>query len=265
MVNVAAIYSTLGNPDSLIPLLVKDSAQTIGMTTGSMMTGKEEGHDRFIDEVGTELIWLCGIPGFKQLFNKTVYKAYKLDSAFDVRNYKNKDIFQKIKKYAPTENIKNNLQKLGKKETLGKNLALYRFFFSTGMAIASYIGLTKAKQNYTEKKIKKNLIAEYNAKKSKEEKNNLPQNNGEIPAFKGVGDVVKNFAFSPVRNMWILDGAITTERLVDSRTPQEFVGYAIKEASLLCFLYYAGGKIQKALENRAEKKFNRNIILLCNF
>ena len=259
MVNVAAVYSTLGNPDSLIPLLVKDTSATIGMTTGSMMTGKEEGHDRLIDEVGTEFIWLCAIPGFKKLFNKTVYKAYKLDSEFDVRNYKDKDILEKIKEHAPTEEIKKNIEKLGKKEALGKNLALYRFFFSTGMAIASYFGLTRAKQAYTENKIKKNLIAEFNAKKAKEENNNSTSNNGDTPAFKGVGDVVKNFAFSPVKNMWILDGAITTERLADSRTPQEFVGYAIKEASTLCFMYYAGKQIQKAMENRAEKKFNRNI------
>ena len=260
MVNVAAIYSTLGNPNSLIPLLVKDSAQTVGMTTGSMLTGKEEGHDRLIDEVGTEFIWLCAIPEFKKLYNSTIYKAFKLDSEFDVRNFKDKEIFKKIKDFAPTDDIKKNIEKLGKKEALGKNLALYRFFFSTGMAIASYIGLTKAKQIYTENKIKKNLIAVYNAKKAKENNNNSAKNNEE-PTFKGVGDVVKNFAFSPVKNMWILDGAITTERLVDSRTPQEFAGYAIKEASILCFLYYAGGKIQKALESRAEKKHNKNIAL----
>jgi len=164
MVNVAAIYSTLGNSDSLIPLLIKDSASTIGMTTGSMITGKEEGHDRLIDEVGTEIIWLCGIPGFKKLFDKTIYKVYKLDSEFDVRNFKNKDILKKIKEYAPTEKVKNNIEKLAKKESLAKNLALYKFFFSTGMAIASYIGLTKAKHVYTENKIKKNLIAEFNEK-----------------------------------------------------------------------------------------------------
>ena len=64
------------------------------------------------------------------------------------------------------------------------------------------------------------------------------------------------FAFSPVRNMWILDGAITAERLKDSRSPQEFIGYGIKEASTLCFMYYAGGKIQEFLEKQAEKRGN---------
>ena len=260
MVNVAAIFSTLGNPNSLIPLLVKDTAATAGMTTGSMLTGKEEGQDRLIDEVGTEIIWLCAIPAFKWLFDKTIFKAFKLDSAFDVRNLKNKDIFEKAKEYAPTETIKKNIETIGKKRGLHKNLALYKFFFSTGMAIASYIGLTRAKQAYTENKIKKNLIAEFNKKQAKEEqKNNSTKNNSVEVSFKGLGDIVKNFAFSPVRNMWILDGAITTERLADSRTPQEFVGYGIKEASTLCFMYYAGGKIQDYMEKRAIKKHNRTI------
>ena len=66
MVNVAAIYSTLGNPDSLVPLLIKDSASSAGMTAGSFITGKEEGQDRFIDEAGTEAIWLLGIPAYKE-------------------------------------------------------------------------------------------------------------------------------------------------------------------------------------------------------
>ena len=73
MVNIAKVFSTLGNPDSLIPLAIKDSASTAGMTVGSYITGKEEGHDRFIDEVGTEAIWLGGIPFFKWLFDKTVF------------------------------------------------------------------------------------------------------------------------------------------------------------------------------------------------
>ena len=258
MVNVAAIFSTLGNPNSLVPLLVKDSASTAGMTAGSLITGKEEGHDRFIDEVGTEIIWLCAIPGYKWGFDKTIFKAFNLDSNFDVRNLKNKEIFEKIKQYAPDDIIRKNLKNIEKKQYLFKKLALYKFFFSTGMAIASYIGLTRMKQAYTENKIRKNLIEEYNKRQLKE---NTKSEKNQAPSFKGIGNIVKNFAFSPVKNMWILDGAITTERLADSRTPQEFTGYAIKEASILCFMYYAGGKIQKYLEDRANKKYNKNIAL----
>ena len=74
MLNVGSIFSRLGNPDSLIPLAIKDSTSTAGMTVGSYITGKEEGHDRFIDEVGTEAIWLGGLPFFKWLYNKTTLR-----------------------------------------------------------------------------------------------------------------------------------------------------------------------------------------------
>ena len=256
MVNVAAIFSTLGNPNSLIPLAIKDTASSTGMTVGSFITGKEEGQDRFIDEVGTEILWLMGIPGFKWLFDKTVYKAAKIDSKFDVRNFKNKNILEKIQQYAPTEEIKKSVEKIAKNPNKTKNIALAKFFISTGLTIGTYIGLTKAKHKYTEKKIRDNILKEYNSKKAKEENQN--KQTGEV-SFKGIGSFVKNFAFSPVKNMWLLDGAITTERLADSRSPQEFMGYAIKEASLLFFMYYMGGKIQKICEKFAKKKYNKSI------
>ena len=256
MVNVAKIYSTLGNPNSLIPLAVKDISATAGMTAGSFVTGKEEGQDRFIDEMGTELIWLLGIPGFKWLFDNTVFKALGYDAKFDARNLKDEKVFEKIKQYAPTEDIQKNIEKIGKNQKTFKNAAKAKFFVSTGLAIASYIGLTKFKQNFTEKKIRENLIAEYNASLNKEDNKSTSS-----PTFKGAGSVIESFAFSPVKNMWILDGAITGERLKDSRSPQEFVGYAIKEMSTLFFMYYAGGKIQELLEKNATQKHNKSISL----
>lgn len=50
-----------------------------------------------------------------------------------------------------------------------------------------------------------------------------------------------------------MDGFITTERLTDSRSSQEFIGYAIKEGSCLFFLYYAGKKFRnlwKRMQNQ---------------
>lgn len=259
MVNVAAIFSTLGNPNSLVPLAIKDTASSTGMTVSSFVTGKEEGQDRFIDEVGTEFLWLLGIPVFKKIFDSTVYKAYNIDSKFDVRNLDNKEIFEKIQKYAPSEDIKNNLTKIAKNKTKTKNIALAKFIVPTALTIASYIGLTKAKHHYTEQKIRKNILAEYNKNKQKE--NNTERNSNNKTSFKGAGNVIRDFAYSPVKNMWILDGAITTERLADSRSPQEFAGYAIKEASLLFFMYYMGGKIQDACEKIVKKKYNKSIAL----
>jgi len=253
LVNAAKIYSTLGNPNSLIPLGVKDASSCLGMTAGSYVTGKEEGVDRFIDEFGTEILWLGGIPAFKWIFDKTVFKAYGLDAKIDPRNLKDKEVFQKIKDFAPNDKIKKNLEKAEKNSRLFKNLAATKFAVSTVLAAITYVAMTRVKQYYTEQKIRKNLIKEHEAKKQKAASQN--------PSFKGIGRVVEEFAFSPVKNMYLMDGFITTERLSDSRTSQEFVGYAIKEASCLCFLYYAGRKIQSMMENRAKTKHNKSITL----
>ena len=256
MVNVASVFSTLGNPNSLIPLAVKDISATAGMTAGSFVTGKEEGQDRFIDEMGTEVIWLLGIPAFKGLFNNTVFIAMGLDHHFDARNLKDKEVLAKIKEYAPNDKIKSNIEKIISNEKMFKNTAMAKFVVATALTVGSYIGLTKFKQNYTEKKIRENLIAEY--EQQKQQKENTKNNSKEV-SFKGLASTIESFAFSPVKNMWILDGFITGERLKDSRSPQEFVGYGIKEASTLFFMYYAGDKIQKMLEEHAKKKYNKTI------
>ena len=267
-INAAAIFSTLGNPNSLVPLAVKDSTGIAGMTAGSLITGKEEGKDRFIDEMGTSLIWLLGIPSLKWLYNSTVFKAFGLDAHFDPRNLEDKGVFEKIKQYAPTDDVRKSIEKVEKKEKLFKNTVSTRFVFSTALTIIGYIMLTKFKQKYTDKQIRQNLIDEYNKKKAENEtkENNLtdsdnPAKDVSNPTFKGIGPMVEYFAFSPVRNMWILEGAITATRLKDSRTPQEFIGYTIKEAAAWTFLYFAGGAIQKAAEKRTKEKFGKSIEL----
>ena len=258
-ITVAGIYSTLGNPSSLIPLAIKDVSATAGMTAGSYLTGKEEGRDRLIDEVGTTVIWLLGIPFAKKLFDLGVFKPLKMNPKFDARNLKNDDVFEKIKKYAPDDVVKNDILKIEKNKKLYKNLTVVKFLTSTFFAVTSYIALTRFKQNYTEKKIRENLIAEYNKNTQPSEKNE--DNNNESVSFKGVGKAIEYFAFDPVRNMYLLDGCITGERLIDSRSPQELAGYAIKEGATLCFMYYAGGKIQSLMEKSAEKKHNKSIAL----
>ena len=264
MNNPAKIYSTLGNPNSLIPLGVKDVSSCVGMTAGSYVTGKEEGFDRFIDEFGTETLWLGGIPALKWIYDKTVFKAFGLDAKIDPRNLKDMDMFEKVKKYAPSEEIRKNLEKAGENKRLFKNLAATKFFASTILAAGAYVGLTKLKQKYTDQKIRKNLIKEYQEEVKKKEAENQKNEKAiktSQPSFKGLGKIVEEFAFSPVKNMYILDGFITTERLKDSRTPQEFAGYVIKEGSALLFLYYAGKKIQQFMENSAKKKHDKSITL----
>ena len=271
-INVAKIYSVLGSSSSLVPLAVKDSMASLGMTCGSYVTGKEEGFDRLIDEFGTEIIWLGGIPVYRWLFDKTVFKAYGLDGKFDARNLKDNAIFKKTKEYAPDENVKKAIEKIETKQNLFKKLSASKFVVSTVLAITSYVVLTKFKQKYTENQIKKELISEY---QNKQEQQNVQKtsdtdikskdvkapNEQKSPQFKSLASIGESLAYNAVKNMWIVDGAITAERLSASRSSQEFIGYSIKEAFSIMFLYFIGGKVQQMLEDNAVKKHNKNISL----
>lgn len=271
---ISKIFSTLGNPQSLVPLAVKDTANSMGMTISSSITNKDEGRDRFIDEFGTEVIWIGGIPTFKKIIDNTLFKAVKYDAKYDVRNLQNEDIFEKTKEYAPTSKIKEGIEKIGKNKKTFKYLNGAKFVLSTLMTLGAYNLLTDAKQKYTHNRIKTKLLKQ-EENKSKE----LMQN-----ASKSLSSAAKDSNFSnlsrlrttndnsninfqggfdimldPVKNTLVLDGGITSERLAKSRSPQEFMGYAIKEGGFLFFMYYLGQKVQSHFENVADKKHNKNI------
>jgi len=276
----ANIFSTLGNPRSLVPLAVKDCANGAGMTAASSVTNKDEGVDRFIDEFGSEAIWLGGIPLFKKITDKTLFKAVGLDAGYDVRNLKNKDIFEKTKELAPTEKIKNEIEKIGAHQKMFKNLNVAKFIISTAAALGTYNLMTDLKQKYTNNKIRKKLLQQeeancislmsskgkalnkvkdlnfQNLSKIRTHKNEKSNDSG-APNFKGLYDVM----LDPVKNMCVLDVGITSERLGKSRSPQELMGYAIKEGGFLFFMYYLGQKVQSHFEKVADKKHNKSIAL----
>ena len=269
----AKIFSVLGNPQSLVPLAIKDSANIAGMTAGSAVTSKEEARDRFIDEVGTGAVWLGSIPLYKKGIDKTLFKIAGYDANYDVRNLKNNDVFDLTKKYAPTEEIKNNIEKIGENKKTFKGLNAAKFVVATGAALATYNVITDLKQKYTHNRIKSKLLKEEeeksitlmahsNAQTQRKDSSfsNLSQvrnHNKQSNSlnFKGGFDVM----LDPVKNMMVFDAGITSERIGKSRSPQEAVGYTIKEGGFWIFMYYLGQKIQDHFENVADKKHNRNI------
>ena len=257
------IYSKLGSNASLLPLAVKDLANSSGLTAGSYITGKDvEGKDRFIDEFGTEAIWLGGIPFFKKFTDLTFYKLLGIDPKFDVRNLKNKDILAKAIEKAPTEEIKQSIIKISKNPKYTKNLAIAKFAFSTLAAIATYAGLTKFRQHYRLEEAKEELKEKAQNKHPSAKTSNLmqqkvPQAFAPVHSSKKGKDVsfsgaLQDFMFNPVKNLMILDGSITAERLASSQSQQELINYTIKEAGTWFFMYFAGSMIKKHLENKAK-------------
>lgn len=263
-VTASSIYSTLGNNNSLVPMAIKDIANSIGLTAGSYITGdKLEGKDRFLDEFGTQAIWLFGIPAYKKIIDLTLYKALKIDPNFDVRNFSKKrnKLIDKTIKYADSS-IKESIKNAAKNPNFSKNLAVSKFVVSTALTILTYTGLTKYRHNQTKKAAQKEILAEMQLENQNNKDKFLytkpanktafqgVQKNNKQPAFTGG---ISEFMYNPVKNLMILDGSITGERLAESRNKQELIGYAIKEGSFWAFMYFASKPIQKFLENRAEK------------
>ena len=289
VISASKIYSTLGNENSLIPLAIKDIANSTGLTAASYIAGDQtEGRDRFIDEFGTQAIWLFGIPFYKKLLDLGMFKSIGYDPKVDVRILKNPDIFKKAIEHAPTEEIKASLEKIGKSQKntkLFKGLSFGKFVASTFLTIASYYGLTKFRHQNTEKHIKEEFLKKQAELKKGQTQPQNPQfsqhskgfgqlqnvptafgnvhrntssnNKDQNPSFTGIQD----FMFSPTKNLMIVDGSITAERIFESRNLQDTIGYIVKEGSFWAFMYLLGGRIQKYVENTTEKKHNMNIQL----
>lgn len=260
-ITAGKIYSTLGNNNSLVPMAIKDVANSAGLTAGSYITGdKLEGKDRFLDEFGTQAIWLFGIPVYKKLMDYTMYKALKIDPDFDVRNLSNKrsKLLEKSIEYADTS-IKESIIKASKNPKYTKNLAMTKFVVSTALTIASYAGLTKYRHYKTRKDAEKEIIAEMAAEKKNKDTfaytapTSSVFNNVKFKKQTTFTGSIQEFMYNPVKNLMILDGAITAERLAESRNKQELLGYTIKEGSVWLFMYFASKPIQKFLEQAAEK------------
>ena len=252
---IGKIYSTLGNSNSLVPMAVKDIANSLGLTAGSYITGdKLEGKDRFIDEFGTQSIWLFGIPAYKKIIDFTLYKALNIDPQFDVRNLKKgrEKLLKQSVNYADSS-ISYEIKNAVKNQKTVKNLALGKFVLSTALTILSYAGLTKYRHKITEKAAEKEIRAEIDERKRQTQYSftgplwNLQDKSK--PAFTGG---IESFMYNPVKNLMILDGSITAERLAHSRNKQDFTGYAIKEGTFWTFMYFASKPIQKFFEKRVE-------------
>ena len=279
-VTASKIYSILGNNDSLIPMAIKDTSNSLGLTAGSYITGKDaESQDRFIDEFGTQAIWLLGIPAYKKLLDWTMFKPLGFDAGVDVRVLRDPEVFEKAKKFAKLhdEKFKDNkdvkkiaksLEDITSKQKLFKGLTFGKFIASTLLTIISYGALTNFRQKYREKKITKEFFEKEAMKRANatanSKLNKVPHVFNSVhnkdkkdknTSFTG-GFNIQDFMFSPVKNLMIVDGTITTERLVKSQNKQEFMGFAIKEGSFWFFMYMAGAQIKSWLENRSLKKHN---------
>ena len=265
----------LGSTNSLIPLATKEVFDSAGQTYFSHKAGgKIEAKDRLVDEVGTGALWLFGIPTFKKFIDKTIFKKAGISPEIDTRLIKNNKLLQKAIENAPTEEIANELKKAGENISKVKNLNYLKFGLSVGLTLTSYFGLTKFKQNMTKKNIEREFLQKQMQKTPPCYETNpifdeiqLNKKKKSNPSFgsSAVMKIAENIMLDPIKNMMVLDGCISAERLSHSRTKGEFAESTIKEGSFLFFIYGAGEAIKKVIEAGAKKFFNAPINLDAKF
>lgn len=282
------IVSTLGNPSSLVPLMVKDAADSASLTYYSYKAGgKVEGFDRFVDEFGTQAIWIGGIPFFKKLIDKTAYKFAKLNPSVDPRIISNKDYADWAVKNAKgfmdnsaTQTVKNALEDSLKNISKTKGLYIGKVVAATALTLISFFAMTKMKQKMTKDRVQKDILENQpvvNAKAQQDANEKFLKENykkkvafnsienqfeQQKPSFKGLGkSIVEGIMFNPVHNMKLIDAGITTERLAQSRNKTEFTEHAIKEGVFLFFMYGLGNVLQKGIDAASAKFLGKPIDL----
>lgn len=263
------------NGDSIVPIAVKDTLSNCAITyIYDKKASKEDGKERAIEEFGTEALWIGGIPLLKKVYNSTIYKLFKADSTFDIRNLEkgadgNFERLQTLIKNTKDLTQKQTLENIFKNENLQKlykRLHVSRFITTTGIPLAALAGLIVYKQKTTEKDLKQKLKQKMELRNSiNTEANNSSAFAGftkktadNIP-FKGsIGKFLSGYMYNPVKNMQILDGGITSTRLGFSRKGERFeVGF--KEFFQIALIYYLAQPIQRGLEHLGNKIFKTPI------
>lgn len=274
------VVSTLGNKESLLPIMLKDGVDSTALTVKSFKEGGiVEGTDRFIDEFGTQAIWIGGIPLYKKLIDLTAYKAAKINPTVDPRIIANPEYSswavenaKGIMSNSKNQSVKNAIADCLKDGgTKAKKLYKGKIIAATALTLATFFALTKSKQKNTKNTVIKEMNSTVGDSFSKvtvndpkifSDFNKISSKKSNNPSFKGaVSKVVDAVMFNPVHNMKIIDAGITTERLACSRNKTEFAEHAIKEGSFLFFLYGFGNLLEKSINNFSSKVLNKPIDL----
>ena len=264
------IISAVGNNSSVYPLIVRDCGievpTKIAMTYNQNLKDSKQMannalRERLIDEYGTSIVWLGGIPlmnavadwGIKKLgYDPKVNVSLLKENERQGLKYN----IEKFKNLAPDE-VKAMEKVLKNKSTYQKLLA-GKFVLSTAIPIA-IMGYYLPKFNFalTDKLRKKQeavkpivqdtLIAEKRYEM------------GENPSFKGLSSTLANM--STVIKMAITDGGLTIGRVGTARNKYEKMENGFKMSMMMFLNFIAPIWIAKGLDNLSGKLFNTNVNL----
>ena len=258
------IISAIGNNSSIYPLIVRDCAienpAKIAMTYNQNLKDSKQmaynaTRERLIDEYGSSIVWLSGIPAVDWACNKIIKKlGYnpQINPSLLKENSKQglKYNIEKFKSLAPEE-VKEMESVLKNKSTYQKLLA-GRFILSTAIPVA-LMGYFLPKFNFAlTDKIRKR---QENMKPVMESAVENQQN----VSFKGISATLANM--STVNKMAITDGGLTVGRVGTARNKFEKMEMGFKMAMMMFLNFVFPIWLAKGLDSLSGKLFNTNVNL----
>lgn len=267
--NSVKLLSGLGdNENSLAAMLVKDwIADGTTVYTYKKEGGKDDAREKAIEEFGTGLFWLLGIPLIKKVIDKTIYPLLKLNPNFDPRVLDDSK-FNTLKKLAKNseKDLFDNLDKANpviKKFTnaqMYKGMGVFKFLVATVSVAFALTKIIKYKQKTTTDRInkeKQEILSKANSttlvKNSVSHDTtfgNFVGNDKKTNNISFTGGLVE-FMYNPIKNTKILDGVICATRLKEGRK-EEIPEILLKEGCNYAAFYALTQPVQKTFERIGE-------------
>ena len=267
------IISAIGNNSGIYPLIVRDcgieNPVKIGMTYNQNLKDSKQMannalRERTIDEYGSSIVWLGGIPVMNKVCDWMIKKS-GFDPEVNVNLLKEDDKqglkynIDKFKKSAPDE-VKS-LEKVLSNKSKYRKLLAGKFVLSTAIPVLlmgyilpkSNFALTaklKKKQEAVKPIVEKTMAAERTYQ--------LPADSSN-PSFKGVVSALANM--STVNKMAVTDGGLTIGRIGTARNKYEKLENGFKMTMMMFLNFVAPIWIAKGFDSISGKLFNTNVNL----
>ena len=264
------IISAIGNNSSVYPLIVRDCGievpSKVVMTYNQNLKDSKQMannavRERLIDEYGTSLVWLGGIPAMDAICNWGIRKCGynpKVNPSLLKEDSKQglKLNIEKFKKLAPEE-VKEMEKVLNNKSTYQKLLA-GKFVLSTAIPVA-IMGYFLPKFNFalTDKIRKKQEALKPVVEPILKDEEKIEGKN--FPAFRGVSAVLANMP--TVHKMALTDGGLTVGRVGTARNKYEKLENGFKMSMMMFLNFVAPIWIAKGFDSLSNKLFNTNVNL----
>lgn len=281
-INLNTVISALDTPSSLYQFWIKDAFDVTGRTIMAQNEGgKHEAREKFIEEAGTSLFWIGGIPAVRKIANTFAKNKFDTDIQFKRINSQGAQSYF-AKNIEGLELGGEKLKQIQKKLT-GEGFKKYKNYH-TGITIASVlinllmltVALPQFNQLLSRKIISKETKEKQNRQidnpnvqfgQNKQTKlNNKQQSFGSLASLKDFINVKDLFNFvkmaenaqlSVTSSMLILDYGISGSRITFiPRNTNERIEYIVKEGGIILFFYYAADLIKTGLSHIANKLFN---------